>query len=160
MAEPVYQGGGGAVVIGLHEMERLRKRFADLAHAMGDTTALADAIGDQQEQSARRRIRETKRAPNGKRWKAWSRSYAKTRGPQHSLLVGEGDLADSITHTVVSPLEVQVGSNLAYAGVHLFGSKKMPQRAFLDTEPGFADQSDRRELREVIRDFWEQELGR
>lgn len=155
------QSEGGAVVIGLHEMVRLRQRFMDLAHAMGETTDLVDAIGDQQANSAKRRIRETKRAPDGRRWKPWSERYAKTRDARHSLLVNEGHLADSITHEVVNPGEVLVGSNLAYAGVHLFGSQKknIPARPYLDTNGGFADPSDRRELREVIRAFWEEELG-
>lgn len=164
MAEPFTttvprQAEAGAVVIGLHEMERLRRRFQDLAEAMGDTDRLTRAIGDQQMNSARRRIRETKRAPDGKRWRAWSAAYAKTRGAQHSLLVSEGHLADSITYEVTSPGEVLVGSNLKYAGVHLFGSAKkgIPARPYLDTHGGFADPADRRELREVIRHFWIEE---
>lgn len=155
------QSEAGAVVIGLHEMVRLRQRFADLAHAMGETSDLVEAIGDQQVNSARRRIRETKRAPNGRRWRAWSERYAKTRDARHSLLVNEGNLADSLTYEVVSPGEVLVGSNLAYAGVHLHGSKngRTPARPYLDTNGGFADPSDRRELRDVIREFWNEELG-
>ncbi len=155
------QSEQNAVVIGLHEMERLRARFADLAHAMGETTDLVDAIGDQQVNSAKRRIRETKRAPNGRRWAPWSERYAKTRDARHSLLVNEGNLADSITHEVINPGEVLVGSNLAYAGVHLHGSRnrRTPARPYLDTNGGFADPSDRRELRDVIRAFWEEELG-
>jgi phage virion morphogenesis protein len=155
------QSEAGAIVIGLHEMERLRKRFGDLAHAMGDTTRLIEAIGEQQVNSAKRRISETKRAPSGRPWKPWSENYRKTRGPQHSLFVSEGHLRDSIASEILSPGEVLVGSNLAYAGVHLYGSKdgRIPARPYLDTTGGFADPSDRRELRDVIRDFWEEELA-
>jgi len=156
------QAEQGAVVIGLHEMERLRKRFGDLERAMNDTTALVEAIGEQQVNSAKRRIGETKRSPSGKPWKPWSESYRKTREPQHSLLVNEGHLLSSLTYEPVSPGEVLVGSPLEYAGVHLFGSKdgRTPARPYLDTTGGFADSADRRELRDVIRDFWKQEVGR
>lgn len=161
MAAPRQQQTG-AVVIGLHELERLRKRFGDLREQMQDTTELVEAIGNQQAESARRRIANTKRDPSGKRWKAWSRAYAKTRKAHHSTLVSTGTLRDSITYRPISPSEVQVGSTLNYAGVHLRGSpaRKIPQRAYLDTEPGFADSHDRAELRDIIREFWRTEMKR
>lgn len=148
----VRQADQGAVVIGKHEFERLIARVADASH--GDVEPLLDAIGQQQEDSARRRITETKTSPDGEVWAPWSPRYAATRGPQHSLLRGTGALADSMTHEVnESDKSVSVGSNLVYAGAHLFGSVRLPQRAYLDTEGGFADSHDRAELRDIVRAF-------
>lgn len=159
MADRPYQADSSGVVIGMHELEALRKRFAEVAEQLTNDTDLADAVGDQQANSARRRISETKRSPAGKRWAPWSKSYAKTRTGKHSLLVSSGDLRDSITHEIQSNTEVAVGSNLVYARVHLRGSApgakpRIPARPYLDTEPGFADPRDRAELREVLREFW------
>ena len=148
------------VVIGVQELEKLRARFAHMRGALSSSVWLAEKIGDQQEQSARRRIRETKTSPSGKRWDPWSKKYAKTRKPSQSLLVSSGDLADSITHVVRSPSEVEVGSNLDYAAAHLYGTESLPARPYLDTEPGFADSHDREELRDIVREFLKMELGR
>jgi len=160
MADRPYQSETRGVVIGLHEMEKLRKRFGDLQKALGESTELAQLIGDQQVASAQRRIRNTKRDPRGRRWKPWSEAYRKTRKGQHSLLVSSGSLLDSLHAEVVNPGEVHVGSNLRYAGVHLFGGKHIPQRAYLDAEGGFADSRDRAELRDILRELWQRELKR
>jgi phage virion morphogenesis protein len=160
MARP-YQDSSSAIVIGMKELERLQSNVRDLARALPpNSTLLADRIGQQQEDSARRRIRETKRSPAGKKWKPWSKPYAKTRGPQHSLLVGEGHLADSMTHVVLSPEQVAVGSNLNYASAMLFGvpSMSIPAREYLDTGGGFADPHDRAEIRDILRDLWNREV--
>lgn len=156
-----YQADSSGIVIGMHELERLRKKFADVGDLLTTDTELASAIGQQQVDSARNRIRYTKRSPSGKRWASWSKSYAKTREPRHSLLVGEGLMADSLTFDVPSPLEVRVGSPLPYFGAHLYGvpARKLPARPALDTQPGFADPTDRREIRELLRDIWKREIG-
>lgn len=149
------------IVIGTRQLEQLIARVA----AASDTELypLLDAIGQQQEDSARRRIRETKRAPDGTRWEPWSEDYAKTRGPQHSLLVGEGNLADTLSHEVGSEKDVYVGSSMVYAGRHLHGDfsfmgpvrggGRIPARPYLDTDGGFADPSDREEIRDLVREF-------
>ncbi len=159
MADRPYQAESRGVVIGMHELAALRKRFAEVSEQLTGDADLADAIGDQQESSARRRISQTSRSPAGKAWAPWSERYKKTRRPQHRLLVSSGKLRDSIEHNVLSNLEVEVGSNLGYARVHLYGSApgqkpKIPARPYLDTEPGFADPRDRAELRDILRAFW------
>jgi phage virion morphogenesis protein len=155
-----YQSGSGAIVIGLQQLERLKRGALQLAKN-AQNVELADRIGQQQEDSARRRIRETKSTPSGTKWKPWSKGHAATRGAHHSLLVESGALADSLTHYVVNPLEVQVGSNLVYAAPHLYGSEdgRIPARPFLDaeggfadTDGGFADAHDREEIRDILRD--------
>lgn len=124
---------------------------------------LLDAIGQQQEDSARRRIAETKVSPSGTPWAPWSAKYAATRGSQHSLLRGEGDLEDSLGHKVVGKLgmfgfagaAVDVGSNLEYAMVMLYGSQanNTPARPYLDTDGNWADPRDKAEVGDIIVDF-------
>lgn len=148
------QNQTGAVVIGLHELEALQKRFQHLSEQLQHDDSLVEQIGDQQANSAKRRIMEAKREPSGQRWKPWSERYRKTvKNPNHSLLRKTGALLDSITYEVRGPWEVEVGSNLEYAGAHLRGTDRIPARPYLDTEPGFSDPSDRRELREIVRDY-------
>ncbi|MPW31797.1 DUF1320 domain-containing protein [Agarivorans sp. B2Z047] len=52
-------------------------------------------------------------------WEAWS-AYTKTRHGGQSLLRGEGDLLDSITHNSTSD-SAAISSQLIYAGVHQEG---------------------------------------
>lgn len=149
----VAQAHTGAIVIGKQQLEQLIAKVHKATAA--DTFGLLDAIGQQQEDSARRRIFETKRTPSGKRWAPWSTSYAKTRGPQHSLLRAGGDLADTMAHEVDGKSAVLVGSSMVYAATQLYGddARGIPGRAYLDTEPGFADSRDREEIRDIARDF-------
>lgn len=149
------------VVIGVEELKRLRLKLTALADKLGASTALAEAIGAQQRDSAKRRIKLTKRGPDGKQWAPWSERYAKSRGRQHSLLVDTRALEQSMTYNVVSPLEVEVGSNLKYARAHLRGRPeiKLPARPYLDTDGGFADSRDRAELRDIVRAFLKEGLG-
>ena len=88
-------------------------------------------------EDARLRIEDDESDPEGSRWDPWSdnptgRGYASTRGPQHKLLFGDGDLADSIMFKVQGAAYV-VGSELDYALVHQFGSKdgKISARAYV-----------------------------
>ncbi len=73
-------------------------------------------------EDARLRLEDDETAPDGSRWAPWSDNYAATRSPQHKLLFGDGDLADSIMFKVQGANYV-VGSELPYALVHQFGSK-------------------------------------
>lgn len=155
-----YQSQSEGIVIGMHELERLRKKFADVADQLTGDTELASRIGQQQVDAARNRIRYTKRAPNGKRWEPWSEKYRATREGRHSLLVNEGKMADELDYDVPNPLEVHVGSPVPYFRAHLFGNRArgLPARPALDNQPGFADPSDRREIRDILRDIWNREV--
>ena len=139
------------IVIGHNQLARLARHVTEAAEA--DLYPMLDAIGQTIEDNARRRIFESKREPNGKRWKPWSERYAKTRKSHHSLLQDTGALADSLTHTVDGK-EVVVGSNLVYAATHQWGDeeRKIPARPYLSGE-GFEDESEREELRDVLREF-------
>jgi hypothetical protein len=123
-----------------------------------DVHQLLDDIGQQQEDAARRRILETKVSPSGTPWAAWSSTYAETRQSQHSLLVAEGDLADSIGHNIIGGVglfgfggqAVDVGSNLEYAGYLLYGTETMTARPYLDTDGQLADARDRAEIGDIV----------
>lgn len=108
---------------------------------------LADDAGAVLESAARGRF-DTATAPDGTPWPAWSEAYAATRGSHHGLLVGDGDLRDSIaSHATGS--EVRVGSALVYAAIHQLGGEEVgmaiPARAYL----GLSDE-DETDLRDLV----------
>lgn len=114
-----------------------------------EMATLADAAGAILESSTRRRIEETKRAPDGTHWVAWSEKYDDTRDhDRHSLLINEGDLRDSIA-SYSTGREVHVGSTLIYAAHHHFGGDEIgsgiPARPFL----GVSD-DDRIDLADLV----------
>ncbi|KJS28558.1 MAG: hypothetical protein VR64_24000 [Desulfatitalea sp. BRH_c12] len=103
----------------LSVIDRLRDRIDALADV--DRRQLLEVVGATVESQTRRRIEEDKAAPDGSAWQEWSSRYKDSRHGGHKLLEGEGDLLDSINY-VVSDDQVEVGSNLVYAGIHQFGS--------------------------------------
>lgn len=147
-----------SIVIGSRELERLMKSLEQPGERVEQ---LLDAIGQQQEDSARYRITQTKRAPDGTRWAPWSRMYAKTRHAGHSLLRDEGKLVDSLTHNVLGRHAVEIGSNMHYAGYLQDGTTKpdggvlMPARPFLSSDDGIEDPADRQEIREIVRAWFD-----
>lgn len=145
----------GSIVIGARQFDLLRDRIDRASRA--ELGAMLGAIGQTLEDSTRRRIAETKRGPDGRRWKAWSERYAKTREANHSLLRDSGALHDSLTHQVdETGKAVVVGSNLVYAGRHLFGDDEpggIPARPYLDIDGQISDSHDREEIRDIVRDF-------
>jgi phage virion morphogenesis protein len=106
-----------------------RLNDAQLAQLMYEVGAL---IEDQ----TKLRIADEKTSPEGAPWAPWSARYAGTRNAKnsrrHSLLVGEGDLRDSIQNFTTG-LEAVVGSNLIYAATHQFGdaARNIPARPYL-----------------------------
>ena len=92
------------------------------------------------EDQTKLRIANEKTAPDGTPWAPWSDRYAATRNTgnrrRHSLLVGEGDLRDSIqayTMGMGSSSMAAVGSPLIYAATHQFGdeARGIPARPYL-----------------------------
>ena len=88
------------------------------------------------EDQTKLRIADDKTAPDGTPWAPWSARYAATRNTgnaiRHSLLVGEGDLRDSIQNYTTGPAAV-VGTPLIYGATHQFGSANgaIPARPYL-----------------------------
>lgn len=116
--------------------------LAGLDRAVGvfDRADLRDGVGALLESSTRRRISEEKAGPDGEAWAAWSPAYAKTREAQHSLLVGEGDLLDSIAFRTGAN-EIAVGSGLVQAAALHFGGEEidrpeLPARPYLGLSEG------------------------
>jgi phage gpG-like protein len=79
-------------------------------------------FGEALEEDTRLRLEDDVVSPKGQRWDEWSEDYAKTRGPQHKLLYGEGDLARSMTADRNGDV-LGFGSSLPYAEVHQSGSR-------------------------------------
>jgi phage virion morphogenesis protein len=145
---------GAGLEIDTKQLDGLQESVSKLARQ--DFDRIADAIGAEVESQVRRRIDTEKRAPDGAAWEPWSRNYAKTRGPQHSLLVGEGHLRDSITRDIrgrgsnASQIvrEIEVGSNLVYAATHQHGRGPIPARPFLGLSS-----NDEEDVLAVVDDF-------
>lgn len=109
---------------------------------------LADNAGALLESSAKHRF-ETKTAPDGTPWAAWSEAYDETRNHnKHSLLVNENDLLESV-QSFAEGSDVNVGSNLIYAAHHQIGGEDidsgMPKRPFLG-----ASRDDIADLRDLV----------
>ena len=121
---------GAALEIDISELDRIQQALLRVSKARFG--ALADVIGTEVESQTRRRIEEEKASPDGQKWEDWSEGYARTRHGNHSLLQNEDHLLDSIHH-VVTGMELEVGSNLVYAGVHQEGSEDgtIPPRPYL-----------------------------
>jgi phage virion morphogenesis protein len=115
---------------------------------------LLDIVGSEVESQTRRRLGEEKQSPDGEAWASWSPAYAARRPGKGGLLELEGHLLDSVTYNVERD-EVQVGSNLAYAGVHQKGSKDgdTPARAYLGLSTENAA-----DVQALVLDFIEREM--
>lgn len=136
-------------------IERLNARLLKIGPP--PMSKLLEVVGAAVESQTRRRIEEEKTSPEGKAWAPWSPDYAATRHGGHSLLMGEGDLDDSLTHEV-GWRDVQVGSNLVYAAIHQFGGAEVgmdiPERPYLGLSPSNED-----ELAGILDDFIDGLLG-
>lgn len=116
--------------------ERIR-RFGEL-----DRSSLMEAIAFEGENQTRRRIAQEKTAPDGTPWPAWSADYAASRHGGQSLLVGDGDLLDSVTSDATAD-SAEWGSNLVYFAIHNYGGTAdmapgpaaIPQRQSLGLSP-------------------------
>ena len=121
-----------ALDVDIAQLESVRRLLQGAERSIKPT--LLQKIGAELETTARDRIDSGDRlAPDGTDWPEWSESYLKTRRGQHSLLLGEGNLMDSIQSSVDGRGFVEVGSNLIYAATHQFGddARNIPARPFL-----------------------------
>lgn len=94
----------------------IQRRLGDLVHAFSDLKPLMEGIGITLESATIDRF-DTETAPDGKRWKPSLR--AKVEGGK--TLTDRGLLRQSV-HSVAGSDNVEVGTNLIYAGVHQFGA--------------------------------------
>lgn len=123
--------GLSSLSVDVSQLEGVRRGLEGASRHMKQD--LLDAIGAELESSTRRRIDEEKESPEGVPWRVWSQRYARTRDGQHSLLIGEGELLDSIQYTIDGRGFVDLGSNLVYAATHQFGDpdRNIPERPYL-----------------------------
>ncbi len=123
-----------AFTVDFIDITALNKRISALADI--DTNTLLAGIGAEVTDQTYQRIRRGKTAPDGSAWPEWSDDYAKTRGSQHSLLVGKegsNSLYASIVWELQSDGEVWVGSDKKYAAAQNEGypENNLPARQFL-----------------------------
>lgn len=141
---------GVAIQVDGRELTRLNHLVEALLQRP-DTRELMTTVGAVTEAQTRRRIEEDKRGPDGRPWDTWADDYARTRHQGQSLLVGDGDLLDSL-HYEAGREHAEVGSNLVYAAIHQLGGrpvgKNIPERPYL----GLSD-DDEAELQQVVDDW-------
>lgn len=106
-------------VTGDLDLSSVQELIVKLSDA-GNRNELLDLIGAEAESQTHRRIRDEKTAPDGTPWPEWSDNYAKTRHGNQSLLMGSGELDDSIQYQVRDE-NVYLGSALVYSSVHQEG---------------------------------------
>jgi phage virion morphogenesis protein len=96
------------------------RAFASLNYQQ--LVTVVDAVGALIEDQTKLRIEEDKAAPDGSPWSAWSAAYDETRNHAvHSLLIGEGNLRESIQNYSTG-LVATVGTPLIYGAHQQFGS--------------------------------------
>lgn len=133
----------------LREIDRVNRYLQQVGDM--DQRDLLDIVGSTVESQTRRRIEDQEGAPDGSDWTAWSEAYAKTRHAHHGILLGEGDLFDSLGYVPGSD-SVEIGTNMIYAATHQFGDddRGIPARPYL----GLSD-DDERELEGVVNEYLE-----
>lgn len=129
-------------------LQRLLARLADLTPAMrGIGMELESAVSDRFE---------TKTDPSGATWAPWAKS-TRRRYPDDgngTLLDRYGDMLDSLNHQADQD-SVSVGFGMPYAAYHEWGTRKMPRRGLLTTDPdapSLGDEDARRVL-EILETF-------
>lgn len=112
---------GFAIHHRVEDFQPLVRRLERMQHL--NKQGLLEVIGAELESQTRRRIQDEKQSPDGTPWEEWSVTHAATRHSGHSLLQGGGDLLDSVQFVVTGD-QVEVGSNMVYAGVMQDGAKQ------------------------------------
>lgn len=100
-----------------HEIDRLILRVKGLRFQLQNPAGLMRTVAQGVETQTRHRIHNEKTAPDGRRWRPWSKAYAKTRGPQHSLLIDTRKMVDGIDSRSGSRT-AEIFSKRPYAGKH------------------------------------------
>lgn len=114
-----------------HDLSRIAQNLNRLSGKLtGSLEEPLRAIGGGLESSTRRRIAETKTAPDGKRWQDVSPATAAAKNGRGGILVNYGNLLASITHEA-SAKSVITGSVMGYSVYAQEGTKTMPARPYL-----------------------------
>lgn len=144
---------GAQIRIETRGMERIQKMLDSLGKI--EQQDLFEIIGTTVESQVRGRITEEGPAPDGQPWPPWSPRYKKTRHSNHRMLLGDGDLIDSLHH-IIGAGEVEIGSNLIYFATHQFGDddRNIPARPSLGLS--IDDETD---LQDAIDNYLDEILG-
>lgn len=142
------------ITANIDDIAKLPRRLDQLA--AWEKAILLEGLAAETESQTRRRLNEEKTSPDGTPWEQWSDRYAAKRRSGHSLLMGEGDLHDSIESVPVDDDSIAVGSNLIYAAIHDLGGTEdmapapagIPQRQYLGWSDDNLD-----DLQNVVDDF-------
>ena len=131
-----------------------------IARKISDTRGLLRRMGAEVKTQTKERIQSKKRAPDGTPWKPWSADYAATRHANHSLLINEGHLQNSISFRSTADV-VSIGSHLEYARIHQLGGKTrkgivLPARPYLDVE--LEDPEGRHDLEDILGNWAQRQL--
>lgn len=123
-----------------HLLQQLQQRVGDLSEPMGD-------IGNALEINIRNRF-QTATDPNGQKWKAWAPStdrYYPRAGSKSAQRakegIGHGRLLDRYGHMLdllsyqADSTSVRIGFAHEYATHHEYGTKHMPRRGMLMSNP-------------------------
>lgn len=91
-----------------------------------------DLFGEALLEDTQLRLEGDETSPNGERWAAWSEEYAKTRGPQHKLLLSSTGLLNTLGFDNSGDV-LGFGSTMPYAMVHQSGSRdgRIPKREYV-----------------------------
>ena len=114
-----------------HDLSRIAQSLNRLSGKLtGSLEEPLRAIGGMLERTTKDRIRETKTAPDGKRWQDVSPTTAEAKNGRGGILVDHGNLLASITHEA-SAKSVITGSVMGYSVYAQEGTKTMPARPYL-----------------------------
>jgi len=131
---------GAAVEVNTRQLARMQARLAAYQGKLKNPKGLARGVGQLVEAQTRRRIQDEKTAPDGTAWEGWSESTKDQRQGNHSLLLFEGRLRDSIAGQAVNGNTVVVGASMIYAAVHQYGYGPIPARPYLGLSDENADE--------------------
>lgn len=134
------------IAVDLRDFSRLSARLSRFERSLAAPDELLENVAGLLEAQTKRRISDEKTAPDGKGWREWSKQYARTRKPHHSLLIDTQALLDDIAGQVNDDAAV-VGSSLVYAG------RQHKMRPFL----GISNANER-EIERVITDWLDEAL--
>ena len=96
-----------------HDLSRIAQSLNRLSGRLnGSLEEPLRAIGGALESSTRRRIAETKTAPDGKRWQDVSPATAEAKNGRGGILVDHGNLLASITHEASATQKIGVSDGL------------------------------------------------
>jgi phage virion morphogenesis protein len=130
-----------AVEFNLREIDGLARLLRNIQLSDGERTSLLNGLGQAIETQTQERF-DTQMSPEGTKWQDLAEKtkayYAKRfPGRDRSILVGEGQLRDTVTHELNGSWSVLAGATMVYAAVHQFGweKKNIPARPYIGVSP-------------------------